>query len=115
MMKLNDVWTVVESRTGDKVVMPIKPLLCPVCGGELILHDFRAYHHPQMKMSHVDIHLKCKSCGLWLTFGVPAPHDVIPELRRSRYHGITLRWELTQIYKELDDKIVERLRRWGYW
>ncbi len=114
-MKLNEAWMVAEAKDGDKVVIPTKPLMCPVCGSELILHDFRAYHHPQMKMSHVDVHLKCKGCGLWLTFGVPAPHDVIPELQRSKYHGITLRWELTQIYDKLSKEVEERLRRWAYW
>lgn len=66
---------VINDVNGNAVILPSEPLYCPICGEELLLHDFRCYAHRypdgQPELRHCDVHLKCPGCGLWLTFGVP--------------------------------------------
>lgn len=112
---LNEYWGIYEAR-GELVILPSRPIYCPICASPLILHDFRCYRHPGINHSHCDAHLKCPKCGHWLTFGLPVPEELLTRLQSSRYHGRTLRWELKEIYgEELPREVEERLRRWGYW
>ena len=112
--RLNDVWSIYDID-GNIVPLPNEPLICPVCNGSLILHDFRAYSNPAIQHCFCDVHLKRKVCGLWLTFGLPASKELVEMLRKSKYHAKTLRWELKDIYREMDPKIIERLEKLGYW
>ena len=117
--KLNDKWGVYEVN-GEYIPHPNTSIYCPmkygdkVCGGELILHDFRAYYHPPVNHYHIDVHMKCSKCGMHYTFGLPIPKELFNKLQQSKYHGKVLREELNEIY-ELPEEVVKRLESWGYW
>ena len=106
-------WNIVD-RDGNAVVLPGKPFYCPLCGGNLLLHDFRAYYQTTYDFYHVDVHLKCPHCGFFLTFGIPITEEEYKRLVKSKYHGRVLKWELREIYNE-NEEIKERLEKWGYW
>ena len=125
VIDLNDVWAIFEYN-GDLIILPKQPLYCPICGSELILHDFRCYQHKTYtpELCHCDVHVKCSRCGSWwivedqrirspATFGLAVPCDLVPKLMKSRFHGNVLRIELAQIY-ELDEELRKRLESWGY-
>ena len=113
--QLNEAWAVYEVG-GDLAVLPSRSLRCPVCGAELLLHDFRAHCHTvPRRFCHVDAHAKCPACGLWLTFGLPCPEHLARRLMQSRYHGRVLAGELRELAPRAAEKVAERLRQWGYW
>jgi len=98
---------------GDWIIVPAKPLYCVFCEySELLFHDYLVQHASQ-GFYHADIHMKCKRCGWYVTFGIPISHEEYEKLKNSKWHRkILLKelWELT-----LDDEVKERLKRWGYW
>lgn len=116
---LDRLWEVRSDKSGNHYIYPKETLYCPVCGEPLILHDFNAYEHRyhdgQPELRHVDVHLKCPRCGLWLTFGVPITKQELELLKKSKYNGKTLRWELETISPKDYEKIKDRLKRLGYW
>ena len=110
-------WTV-RHVNGNAILVPDKPLYCPICANILVLHDFYCYHG---RFYHCDVHMKCLGCSLYLIFGVRVTYSEYRELTRSRYHGRTLLHELLELKDVLylsdnDIQVVrERLKRWGYW
>ena len=128
VLRLNEYWGIFVDEEGNHFPFPLKPIYCPVCGSELLLHDFRSYRHraPDGDLCHVDVHVKCPNCGSWwvveqerlkspTVFGLPVPCDLVPKLQNSKYHGKVLRWELKELYGDkLPKEVTERLKRWGY-
>jgi len=122
IVKLNDYWGIYEVN-GDLIILPNKKPLCnaiygdEVCYGELLIHDFRCYRHTiSPPLIHCDVHLKCMKCGAHYTRGLAIPPEMFEKIRKSRFHGKTLRLELKEIYgDELPKSVLERLERWGYW
>lgn len=126
--KINDAFGIYRVN-GELVIFPLRTPYCPMiygdepCYGELLLHDFRCYRHyvPGEKPHiHCDVHMKCGRCGNLYTFGLSIPPFYLSELQKSRYHGRTLRDQLVELYKqiknrELDEKVLERLKSHGYW
>ena len=106
-------WSVKETERGA-VILPTKPLYCPVCGSPLILHDFQASKLP---FHHSDIHLKCSRCGFFMTFGIPITPEEYKRLWGSPLRGKILKWELKEVQPEIYDKagIGDKLKTWGYW
>ena len=98
---------------GDHIIAPTVDLRCPLCNEPLLLHDFRAYRASQ-GFFHVDVHMKCPKCSLWLTFGVPIDREEFDKLRRSKYHDKILLWEVLRL-APISEEVAKRLERWGYW
>ena len=102
-------------KADDFIVLPTSEINCPICGGKLILHDFRCYKHTNQDPihKHCDVHFKCRDCDFFMTFGLPVSEDAFNKLSQSKYHGRLLRWELENFYE--DEVIRERLKMLGYW
>ncbi len=113
------LWRIVKVGN-DYVPAPEKPMYCPICGEEVIIHDFHTHYQRDIGFYHVDIHAKCTYCGHYMTFGVPITEEEAGKLYRSKYHGKLLVREVKEILealgrKNLAEKINERLKTWGYW
>jgi len=101
---------------GHAVPVPKFDAKCPFCGTQLLLHDFRVYNQVAHKFLHCDVHLKCPNCGFFLTFGIPISGEEYELLRKSKFHGRILKWELTEIYSDEEKEwIKKKLEQWGYW
>lgn len=113
-------WKIISTTQGS-VIIPVKPLKCPVCGGKMVTHDFHVFYHPETKIRHADIHAKCLSCGYLATFGVPISEDEYKTLINSKLHAKTLTTVLLeegfkQLFTDDEVKIIEeRLKKMGYW
>jgi hypothetical protein len=107
------LWEVV--KLDDYIIRPVKQRMCPIRGYHLLLHDFRAWRAAQ-GFHHVDVHMKCVNCGLYLTFGVPISEDDFKKLLNSRYNGKILTDKVLELTPEdLREEVERRLRSWGYW
>ncbi len=108
-------WEIREVK-GYYVIVPVEQWICPICSNEFVLHDFFPHHQRTWSFYHCDVHLKCRYCGFWATFGVPISREEFDVLHRSPLARRPLRWELKDIIApELYRRIEERLARWGYW
>ena len=107
------MWKIVEVN-GDYVILPEHEVVCPVCGGEVLLHDFSCKYQASFSFYHCDVHMKCLNCGFFMTFGVPVSREDYEKLTKSKYHAKILKWELREIVRDFR-KVEERLRRLGYW
>ena len=111
------IWEVRETKLGV-AILPRQPLQCPICGGFLLLHDFRCYDERAHGFRHIDIHMKCPECGFFATFGLPISKEDWERLRKSPLHGRVLKEEAVELAEELGLKVgegAEHLRSWGYW
>ena len=108
------IWKVKEIN-GDYIILPSEKLYCPICGGELIIHDITPFYQKSRDFHHCDIHMKCINCGLHLTFGVPISEDDYNKLNKSKYVRRILKQELKEIYPEYNKELESRLKTWGYW
>jgi len=107
-------WIIRDTEHG-KVIVPKKPILCPICGEVMLLHDFACYKHTS-GFKHADIHVKCPYCSFWATFGVPISEEEFEELTKSPLHKQILKWELTNLVdEEVRGDLEARLKKWGYW
>ena len=107
-------WKVVEVE-GGAIVVPEQELTCPICGYPLLMHDFRAARASQ-GFYHVDVHMKCPNCSLWLTFGIPISEGDFEKLVNSPYNSKILTSEVLKVTPEdIKNEVAERLRKWGYW
>jgi len=108
-------WKVKKTDQGY-IILPSKPIYCPICGERLLLHDFRVYHQPVYGFYHCDVHVKCMNCSLWLIFGVPISREEFEKLKNSALHGKVLKKPLDEFLTEEEKrKIEERVKKWGYW
>ena len=107
-------WKVVKSKKGA-IILPVQPLICPFCGNEMIIHDFRAIYQKSFNFYHCDIHMKCPNCSFWCIFGVPISKEEYEELVKSPLHGRVLKEELIKIYPKYGELLKERLKKLGYW
>jgi len=101
-----------------KIIYPAKPLLCPFCQTQLILHDFSPLYTRRYNFFHVDIHMKCPNCSFWVTFGVPVTEADYVLLMSSPYKGKVLKDELLEmniLNSKESDLIRKRLESIGYW
>ena len=108
------IWQI-KKYNGDYIILPKEKLYCPVCGGELLLHDITPYHQITKGFHHVDIHMKCINCGFYLTFGVAISEEDYKKLSGSKYVRRILKWELKNLYPEYNEELESRLKAWGYW
>jgi len=109
------MWKIVDTKHG-KVILPEEPLLCPFCGTEMLLHDFKCVRQVPGGFFHCDVHVKCPKCSFWATFGVPVTKEIHDELTKSPLHGKIIREELSSLVTgKVWDRVAERLKRWGYW
>ena len=112
-------WVVVR-RGNCYLPVPREPLLCPLCGGVLLLHDFRCYELGTMEAPYCDVHMKCVDCGFFAYFGLAVEREDLAILRDGNpCHGVILKEEAEAIARELREEaarvVEDRLKRLGYW
>ena len=105
---------IVDSKHG-KYVKFKDILYCPFCGYPMIPHSFTCGKHKDTLF--VNIHYKCPNRGFYATFGITVDNETWNMLKQSPLHG---KFYPEEIYLEearklkVEDKVKERLEKWGY-
>lgn len=88
---LESIW-VFEELEGVGTVPVCRELYCLICGKEMLLYYFRTYRITEPELSYyAEIQAKCPACGLYLSFGLPITREEYLKLKKSNWHGRTIR------------------------
>ena len=114
-------------KTDDEQgLLPVKPILCPMClaygeKSEMVLRRSRLHRVADVRIhlndaTHrpyaFDLAFKCPACDFYCVFGVPIDivyAQKIYEIRKGE------EFILPEEYWVGDERVKEKLARWGYW
>jgi len=110
----------------EKGLLPVKPILCPMClaygeKSEMVMRRSRIHRVADVRIhlkdeTHrpyaFDLAFKCPACDFYCIFGVPTDityAQKIYEMRKGE------EFVLPEEYWANDERVKEKLKRWGYW
>ena len=105
-------WGIIGYK-GGWIIIPKEKIYCPICGEQLLFHDYLVQHSNQ-GWYHADVHMKCYICGFYATFGIPISKEEFEILFNSKWHRKIIDKDIPELYSDIDE-VKERLERWGYW
>lgn len=111
----------------EKALRPLRPILCPIChawgeDSEMVMRRSRLHRVADVRI-HVksgeihrpyafDMAFKCPACDFYIIFGVPVDIKYAQKIYSLRNHED---YVLPEDYWAEDERVKEKLKRWGYW
>jgi len=110
-------WKIRYTKDGNAYPALRIPAYCPICGQELILHDFRPLYYSVKGFYHCDFRIKCIYCGTLYSGGFPISRNEAKVLEKSKFKGNILTDEvlMLDLNDEVKRKLEAKLKEWGYW